>query len=151
MICEERRAGDLVQESFLKAYRTLATFRGGSFKCWLLRIVSNLSIDYLHNRQCFVRQRLDKWTAHKAFRHLSVNASVNRQVRVNPMVPSAVLEQAINTIPPDLRIVLLLRDIHGQSYEEVAAITGAPLGTVAAQINRARAKVYAYLVAAEPL
>ena len=65
------------------------------------------------------------------------------------MVPSAMLEQAINTIPPELRMVLLLRDIHGQSYAEVAAITGTPLGTVAAQLSRARANVYAYLVAAE--
>lgn len=151
MIREERKADDLVQESFLKAYCTLATFRGGSFKCWLLRIVSNRSIDHLRNRQCFVWQTLDNMAAHKAFTPLSGNAPINPQAHVNPMASSAVLEQAINTIPPDLRMVLLLRDIHGQSYAEVAAITGTPLGAVAVQLSRARAKVYAYLVAAEAL
>ncbi len=151
MIREERKADALVQESFLKAYRALATFPGGSFKCWLLHIVSNRSIDQLHNRQHFVRQWLDNRAVHKAFTHLSGHAPTAPRVRVNPMVSSALLEQAINTIPPNLRMVLLLRDIHGQSYAEVAAITGASLGTVAAQISRARAKVYAYLVAAEAL
>jgi len=150
MISEERRADALVQACFLHAYRTLATFPGGSFKCWFLRIVSNRLLDQLRDRQCFVGQRLDSWAAYNALTPLLINAQpVNAQI--NPTVPNAVLEQAINTIAPDLRMVLLLRDIHGQSYEEVTAITGAPLGTVAAQISRARANVYAYLVAAEVL
>lgn len=149
MIREERKADDLVQESFLKAYRALATFRGGSFKCWLLHIVSNLSIDHLRNRQRFVWQSLGNWAVPKALTHLLGNGPIDPQAHVNRMVPSAMLEQAINTIPPELRMVLLLRDIHGQSYAEVAAITGVPLGAVAAQLSRARANVYAYLVATE--
>jgi RNA polymerase sigma-70 factor (ECF subfamily) len=84
-------------------------------------------------------------------RAASVNDQANPQAPVEQMTPCEMLEEALNLIPPDLRMALLLRDVHGHSYEEVAAITAVSLDTVKLQLSHARAKVCAkvcaYLVA----
>lgn len=129
MLRQERRAGDVVQASFVNAYQTIKTFPGGSFKCWLLRIVSNRSFDQLRKGQHALFKRLNRGVEEKVLR-LSSNER---------------LERAINTIPPDLRMALLLRDVHGQSCEEVAMITATSLDTVRLQISRGRSLVCAYL------
>ena len=129
MLRQEQRAGDVVQASFINAYQTIKTFTGGSFKCWLLRIVSNGSFAQLRKGQ------------HALFKHL--NRRAERQVLL--LSPTELLERAINTIPPDLRMALLLRDVHGQSCEEVAMITATLLETVKVQLSRARSLVCAYL------
>ncbi len=129
MLRQEQRADDVVQASFINAYQTIKTFTGGSFKCWLLRIVSNGSFDQLRKGQ------------HTLFNHL--NRRVERKVLL--LSPTELLERAINTIPPDLRMALLLRDVHSQSCEEVAMITATSLDTVKLQLSRARSLVCAYL------
>ena len=132
LLREERSAGDVVQASFISAYRTIKAFTGGSFKCWLLRIVSNRAFAQLRKGQ------------HALFRQL------NRRVegKVLRLSSNELLERAINTIPPDLRLTLLLRDVHGQSCEEVALITTTSLATVRLQLSRARSLVCAQLAGA---
>ncbi len=129
MLRQERSAGDVVQASFINAYQTIKTFTGGSFKCWLLRIVSNGSFAQLRKGQ------------HALFKQL--NCQTERKVLL--LSPNELLERAINTIPPDLRMALLLRDVYGQSCEEVAMITATSLETVKLQLSRARSLVCAYL------
>lgn len=146
MIREERSAEDIVQASFIQAYQTLKTFTGGSFQCWLLRIVNNRAIEHLRNQHRFFCERLANWVARRTLRAASVNDPANPQAPVEQMTPCEMLEEAINLIPPDLRMALLLRDVHGHSYEEVAAITAVSLDTVKLQLSHARAKVCAYLV-----
>ena len=132
LLCEERSAGDVVQASFINAYRTIKTFTGGSFKCWLLRIVSNRAFAQLRKGQ------------HTLFKQL--NRRAERKVLL--LSPTELIERAINTVPPDLRMALLLRDVHGQSCEEVAMITATSLATVKLQLSRARSLVCAYLAGA---
>jgi RNA polymerase sigma-70 factor (ECF subfamily) len=147
MIREEHSADAVVQASFIQAYQTLKTFTGGSFQCWLLRIVNNRSIDHLRNQHRFIRERLATWVARRTLRAASVNDQANPQAPVEQMTPCEMLEAAINLIPPDLRMALLLRDVHGHSYEEVAAITAVSLDTVKLQLSHARAKVCAKVCA----
>ena len=147
MIREERSAEDIVQASFIQAYQTLKTFTGGSFQCWLLRIVNNRAIEHLRNQHRFFRQRLATWVTPRTLRAASVNDPANLQAPVEQITPCEMLEAAINLIPPDLRMALLLIDVHGHSYEEVATITTTSLSTVKLQLSHARAKVCTYLVA----
>lgn len=145
MIGDEQGASDVVHESFIKAYRTIKTFTGGSFKCWLLQIVSNRSLVPLPNPQRAILQMTGNWGERKTLTQLTVDASVSPQMHTEPFMLNELLERAINTVSPDLRIALLLHDVHGCTCEEIATIIAVSPDTVTQQLSQARSLVRAYL------
>lgn len=150
MLQNEESAADAVQDSFVKAYRALAGFKGGLFKSWLLRIVVNTCYDVLRVQQRYVSEPIDddpggdSEETHTA-RQL-VDNSESPDDYVERMELSSYIEVGIRALPPDQRLVLVLCDIHGYSYEEIAEITGFPMGTVKSRISRARTKLRDYLL-----
>ncbi|MDQ7794878.1 MAG: sigma-70 family RNA polymerase sigma factor [bacterium] len=134
-------ASDLAQEAFLKAFLALRGFRGRStFSTWLYRVTTNACLDAVRSRQRRRTVSLDQPI-------LTVDGQVERQVSDSSVDPEelaqrrevqAVVRQAIARLSPDHRMVLVLRDLQGLAYEEVAAILGLNLGTVKSRLNRAR-------------
>ncbi|NPV69284.1 MAG: sigma-70 family RNA polymerase sigma factor [Firmicutes bacterium] len=145
-------ASDVAQEAFLRAYSSLREFRGdSSFSTWLYRIVSNICLDELRRRK---RQRvsyLDEPIEGE-------DGEMTRQVAAPAPGPEEVIEEAevrelvqrgIALLPEDHRIIVVLRDLQGLSYEEISQTLGLNLGTVKSRLNRARAALKDRLSASE--
>jgi RNA polymerase sigma-70 factor (ECF subfamily) len=145
-------AEDVTQDAFLRAWRSLASFRndaGEGFRSWLLRIASNRALDVLRAGSRRPADSLDSrldddesaWEP-EGHDETPLDFAVRGDL-------GARLEHALGRIHPDQRLVVILSDIHGHPYEEIAEITGVPLGTVKSRINRGRARLREVLLADE--
>lgn len=143
----EGAAGDAVQESLLKAYRALGQFHGGSFKSWLLRIVANTCYDVMRTAQWRNTDSLDLLTeAEGESAAPLVDPGASPHAELERAELSDWIEAGIRSLQPDQRMALTLCDVHGYSYEEIAEITGQPMGTVKSRINRARTRLRDFLL-----
>lgn len=144
---ERTAAEDAAQETFLSAYRAIDQFRGGSFRSWLLRIALNHARDELRRRMRRIPAR-------------SLAAAEPDDPAIDPPDPASdpaaalddrtlapALERALRDLPADQREVILLADVHGLPYEEIAAITGVAVGTVKSRLSRGRERLRASLLA----
>ena len=143
---DDAAAADVVQESFIKAYRAIGAFQGGSFKSWIIRIVANTCYDVLRSRQRKVTDSLDDLVENDEYAPYLEDSTADPVAHVEQMELSALIERSFAALPPDQRLVLTLCDVHGYSYEEIAEITNIPMGTVKSRINRARTRVRDYLL-----
>ena len=133
-------AEDLTQEVFVRVFRSLASYTPGTFEGWLHRITTNLFLDMARRRQRIRFEGLgdqavgllrdDEPTPAQAFdaRHLDTD-----------------VQQALEALAPEYRAAVVLCDIEGLSYEEIAATLGVKLGTVRSRIHRGRAQLRAAL------
>jgi RNA polymerase sigma-70 factor (ECF subfamily) len=139
-------ADDATQEAFISAYRGLKKFRGGSFRAWLLRITSNACYDELRRRKRHPALSWDDFgdLEEEANPHL-VDAGPQPEHSVQQDELRALLERMMAKLPQDQRIVLLLIDRMGYSYEEVAETLNIRLGTVKSRLARARSRMQLYL------
>ena len=150
MLQNEESASDAVQDSFVKAFRALGGFKGGLFKSWLLRIVVNTCYDVLRVQQRYISEPIeddpggDSEEFHTARQLVDSHESPDEYVE--RMELSSHIELGIRNLPPDQRLVMVLCDVHGYSYEEISEITGYPMGTVKSRISRARTKLREYLL-----
>ena len=134
-------AEDAAQDTFVRAWTNIHTFRGGEVRPWLLRIATNRSYDLLRSRQRRPTGSLDAelfeiepiWST-------QVGDESPDSVALRSEL-SIRLERALHDLPEDQRAVVILSDIQGCSYEEVAVATGAALGTVKSRLSRARARL----------
>ena len=138
-------AADATQDAFLSAFKAMPKFRGGSFKAWLLRIVTNACYDQLRRKQRRPTSSLDD---------LPVEADHTTYLRDPAKLPDVVVERhelnkviqsGISTLPADQRMVLVLSDIQGLSYKEISQSMGVSLGTVKSRLSRGRSKLRDYL------
>lgn len=146
MVRRADEAEDVVQDSFIKAYRALETFRGGQFKSWLMRIVVNTSYDLLRVQKRYISESIEEEPIEDSPAKAIVDKHESPQEFVERMELGAHIEMGIQSLPDEQRVVLMLCDIHGYSYEEIAEITGQAMGTVKSRINRARGKLRDYLL-----
>lgn len=144
---EEAAASDATQEAFISAYKNLKSFRGGSFKSWLLRIVTNACYDDLRRRKRRPTTSLDELTdGEDGEAEFDVPAPDDGpEIIAQRHELAGLIQQGITTLPDDQRIVLVLSDVQGMSYEEIASMTNSNLGTVKSRLSRARAKLREYL------
>ena len=139
-------AADAVQESLIKAFRSLRSFGGGSFKSWMIRIVVNTCYDSLRSRRRRPTDSLDNFAEEGDYAPQLEDSAERPDAYAQRMELSELIEQGIKQLPPDQRLALTLCDVHGYAYEEISEITGMPMGTVKSRINRARARLRDYLV-----
>jgi RNA polymerase sigma-70 factor, ECF subfamily len=144
---DDEDAEDLVQETFVRAYRAVARFRGDStFRTWLHRIAVNVVRTHV-TRRITVRDRLpivsDPLEAERAL----VRAASQDDVE-STTVRRRTIDQALAQLPPDLRLLVTLRDVQGLEYREIARLMGLPIGTVESRIFRGRRRLRPLL---EPL
>lgn len=144
---DEAAASDATQEAFISAYKNLKSFRGGSFKSWLLRIVTNACYDDLRRRKRRPATSLDELTngedGEAEFDVPSADDGPETIAQRHEL--AQLLQRGITTLPDDQRIVLVLSDVQGMSYEEIAEMTNSNIGTVKSRLSRARAKLREYL------
>ncbi|MFC5718830.1 RNA polymerase sigma factor SigE [Streptomyces gamaensis] len=126
-------AEDLTQEVFVRVFRSLSTYTPGTFEGWLHRITTNLFLDMVRRRQ---RIRFDALGDDAAERLPSREPSP--QQHFNDTHFDADVQQALDTLAPEFRAAVVLCDIEGLSYEEIAATLGVKLGTVRSRIHRGR-------------
>ena len=140
-------AEDIVQDAFISAWRSIGTFEGVSFKAWLFRIGRNRAIDHFRARTRRREVALEppddegdgSWAEPVAGGPDLLTIAAGSEAR-------AAVEAALATVPLEQRDALLLRDVEGFSYEEIARITAAEIGTVKSRIHRARLAVRNALV-----
>lgn len=145
-------AADVTQEAFIKAFQGLRAYRGGSFRAWLLRIVTNACYDYLRGRQRRPSESLEGLLEESPDHSLLVREegeSPDDYVLRSEL--SDLLQAGIATLPADQRAVLVLSDILGFSYQEIAQIASLNLGTVKSRLSRARERLRAFLLEHEEL
>jgi RNA polymerase sigma-70 factor (ECF subfamily) len=152
MLGDEQAAADVAQEAFFAAYRHIGTFRGQSFRAWLLRIVSNAAIDAWRNRQRRPTLSIEQLAADNTASAADALAmladptgAVNPEESVLQHELQDLIQRGLAILPPDQRLAVILRDMQGLSYEEIAAITEVNLGTVKSRIARGRSGLRAFL------
>jgi RNA polymerase sigma-70 factor (ECF subfamily) len=140
-------AADATQDAFLSAFKAIGKFRGGSFKSWLLRIVTNACYDQLRLKQRRPTASLDALlVANPApIQSLSEPGESPEEYAMRQEL-SRVIQAGIGILPPEQRVTLVLSDVQGLSYQEIAEITGASLGTVKSRLSRARGKLRDFLL-----
>ncbi|GAA2257038.1 hypothetical protein GCM10010430_46090 [Kitasatospora cystarginea] len=126
-------AEDLTQEVFVRVFRSLSTYSPGTFEGWLHRITTNLFLDMVRRRQ---RIRFDALAEDAAERLASREPSPAQHFSDTHF--DADVQHALDTLAPEFRAAVVLCDIEGLSYEEIAATLGVKLGTVRSRIHRGR-------------
>ncbi len=136
-------AADATQDAFIKAFQRLDQYRGGSFKAWLLRIVTNTCYDVLRarRRRPTVPLESDDDENDPEYDSRLIDNSERPDVFVMRQELAAVIQVAIGELPADQRTTLVLADIEGMDYQEIADTMGTALGTVKSRLSRARAKL----------
>lgn len=133
---DRHEAEDLTQDVFVRVFRSLDGYRPGSFEGWLHRITTNLFLDKVRRRQ---RIRFDALTDELAAR-LPLRASGTDPDQVFAMTHlDDDIRAALAELPPQFRAAVVLADLEGYSYEEVAQTLGVKMGTVRSRIHRGRA------------
>jgi len=154
---DEEQARDAVQEAFLKVYSSLGRFEGrSSFYTWLYRLVLNLCLDMKRRDRS---DRRGRWVEARPLeeRGASFEAATEAGGEDERPGPDLALERlelrqqvakAIDTLPDEARETLLLREVEGLSYQEIASALGIPKGTVMSRLHYARKRVQRLLIAA---
>jgi len=143
-------AEDAAQETFITAYRRLSSFRGGNFRAWLLRIAANICCDELRRRRSRPAASLE--AALEAGSPADVPSPLaGPEEEALRRELGRHLQQGLTALPAEQRLAIVLRDIHGLSYEELRETLGCSLGTVKSRIARGRARMREYLMARREL
>jgi RNA polymerase sigma-70 factor (ECF subfamily) len=134
-------AEDVAQETFIRAYRSLGRFRGESlFKTWLYSIATNTARTALERRGR--RERIGNQSLDDDTQTLSAASVPSGQPDAETtLVSRDAIDRALATLSDDLRVAVVLRDVEGLDYKEIAVVTGAPIGTVESRIFRARQRL----------
>ena len=138
-------AEDVVQEACLRAFRGIAGFAGGNGRAWVLTIVRNAAYDWLRKNRSPAVVQVDDLEAVERMQPAddAATAGSSPEAALIARADEAKLEAAIASLPAVFRDTLLLRDVQGLDYREIAAITGVPIGTVMSRLARARGRVIA--------
>ncbi|CAG0947189.1 ECF RNA polymerase sigma factor SigE [Anaerolineae bacterium] len=141
-------AEDATQDAFISAFKHLRDYRGGSFKAWLLRIVTNACYDQLRVKQRRPTASLDALLLDpdNPAQGADRAASESPQEFAERQELGAAIQRGLATLPPDQRMTLVLVDIEGFDYEETATATGANLGTVKSRLSRGRTQLRNFLL-----
>ncbi|MGH3621111.1 MAG: RNA polymerase sigma factor SigE [Sciscionella sp.] len=132
-------AEDLTQETFIRVFRSLASYKPGTFEGWLHRITTNLFLDMVRRRSRLRMEALPEDTDRLAGDGPSPE-QVYSQTHLDPD-----LQVALDELPPEFRAAVVLCDVEGLSYEEIGATLGVKLGTVRSRIHRGRQALRAAL------
>lgn len=129
-------AEDVVQEAYLRAYQFFDSFHGGDGRAWLLRIVRNTCYSWLEKN----RPR-EPAVAFDETKHSAERSEAGPEAPLIANEERELLRRALEKLPPEFRETIVLRELEGLSYKEIAAVTGIPVGTVMSRLARARERL----------
>jgi RNA polymerase sigma-70 factor (ECF subfamily) len=136
MVRDRELAEDAVQDAFFSAYRNLASFNGPSFRAWLTRIALNAARDILRKRKRRPSEPYPEWEDDTWQPPAPAGEGPEQQVLVGQQ--RAALARAMAGITDDQRTAIVLFDVHGYDYAEIAQLTSVSVGTVKSRIHRGR-------------
>lgn len=142
LLSDASLAEDAAQDTFIRAWGAIDSFRGGVVRPWLLRIATNRSYDLLRARSRRPASSLDAeafevepaWTSQAVMNEGPETHATRTEL-------SGYLERALATLPDDQRLAIVLSDVQGYGYDEIAEICGVAVGTVKSRISRGRARL----------
>jgi RNA polymerase sigma-70 factor, ECF subfamily len=144
MLGDVAKAEECTQESFFSAYKHLKTYRGGSFKAWVLRMVTNACYDELrrqHRRPTIPLEPINESEEEiESPGWLASNDPSPEELMDEAEIDQAI-QHCLKTLVPDFLTVIVLVDVEGMDYEEVSSVIRSPLGTVKSRLARARVKM----------
>ena len=145
MLGDQPSAEDAVQLTFISAYENLRSFRGGSFRAWILRITSNNCLDELRRQKRKPTVDLvpedpetgeelesPEWLADEA---------MSPEEKVSQKELESVIQRCIQQLPDEFRAVVVLVDVQGMDYQEASEVVRSPLGTIRSRLARARQRL----------
>lgn len=141
MVGQADAAEDVTQDTFLLAYKSLHQFRGGLFRAWLLRIATNRCYDELRRRQRRPADSFEELAFEPRPQWTTLATKEDPQDRSERLELARALAVALARLQDDQRVVVILSDVQGYSYDEIAAITGISLGTVKSRLSRGRGRL----------
>jgi RNA polymerase sigma-70 factor (ECF subfamily) len=141
---DEDLAADATQEAFLSAFRALNSYRGGSFKAWLTRTIINACYDELRRKKRRPTTPLEPETGNgeemESPRWLA-DPSASPEEQLDQAELEHAIQHCLNALPADFKTVVVLADIQGLDYTEVARAVHVPLGTIKSRLARARLRL----------
>jgi len=145
MLNDEMAAQDVTQNTFINAFQHLKSFRGGSFRAWILQIVANNSYDELRKKKRKPSQPLTAVDAESGEEMddpiwLEDNQNLPEEVILKKELEE-VIQRCIDKLPNNFRAVIILVDIQGFGYQEASRIIGSPIGTIRSRLARARLRI----------
>ena len=132
----EHDAEDMVQEAYLRAFRFFSTFHGMDARAWLLTIVRNTCYTWLHQNRAHEMTTMFDEEIHSVDTDASNPATLAMR-----SADHQILNRALDELPVEFREVIILRDLEGFSYKEIASIANIPTGTVMSRLARARERL----------
>jgi RNA polymerase sigma-70 factor (ECF subfamily) len=144
MMGESEAAEDATQDAFISAFRNLRSYRGGSFKAWLLRIVTNACYDELRRRKRRPTTPLepldDQDEEIESPRWITDPGGTPEEASERHELARAI-QRCLDGLSPEFRLVVILVDINGMDYLEAAEVVRTPLGTIKSRLARARTRL----------
>jgi RNA polymerase sigma-70 factor (ECF subfamily) len=140
----EHDAEDIVQEASLLAFRGFDRFRGGDPRAWLLAIVRNAAYSFLRRRRGGEAASLDLSCEGL---HEPADEALDPEERLVREADERLVQEALVELPAEFREVIVLREMEGLSYKEIAEVADVPIGTVMSRLARARHRLHAALAA----
>jgi RNA polymerase sigma-70 factor (ECF subfamily) len=144
MIGEEETADDATQNTFISAYNHLSSFRGGSFKAWLLRIVTNACYDELRRRKrrpTIPLEPLDDTGEEIESAKWMVDPVEQPEEQVQRAELQNAIQHCLDNLPDDFRSTVIMVDVQGLDYFDAAEAMGKPIGTIKSRLARARLRL----------
>jgi len=141
MLGQVEAAEDATQDAFLSAWKGIRGFRQGNLRAWLLSIVANACKDQLR-----ARRRRPAISTDELELEALPSSGESPEDYVLRRELAAEIQRGLATLPPDQRLAVILRDLQGLSYEEIAQATASSLGTVRSRLSRGRAHLRDYLL-----
>lgn len=144
MIGESAAAADTTQDAFISAYHHIRSFRGGSFRAWLLRIVTNACYDELRRRKrrpTVPLEPVDDAGEEIESPHWMEDPGESPEVYLDRIELNNAIQHCLEGLPAEFRTAVVLVDVQGMDYIEAASVLGKPLGTVKSRLARARLRL----------
>ena len=144
IVRDECLAEDALQEAMIHAFRHIRSFRGGNFKSWLARVTVNASYDELRRGKRHLAMPLEQYTQEGEeieSPEWMRDPSAGPEERTEESELRRALHHCIKTLVPDYRLMVILVDMEGMSYEEAAQVARVPVGTVKSRLARARMQI----------
>lgn len=135
MVRDDHDAQDVVQEAYLRAIRFAGGFRGGDSRSWILSIVRNTAFTWLKRNRHEPPSEFQETAHEEAADETGLEADALRKT------DAAMIRTALEELNDEFREVIVMRDIEGLSYKEIAEVADIPIGTVMSRLARARAKL----------
>jgi RNA polymerase sigma-70 factor (ECF subfamily) len=138
LLGETAAAADATQDAFIAAYNSLKQYRGGSFKAWLMRIVTNACYDEQRRRMRRRESSLEAMTDDGETAPRLVSRAEDPEQLAQQHALSRAIQDCLQALSDEHRLVAILADVQGYDYGEISHIAGVPLGTIKSRLSRAR-------------